>query len=187
MAESDPLKIDYVINTHLHFDHIGWNTIFKNGRWAPTFPNARYIVVKEEFDYWRTFPKSEVEDDLLSFKDSVLPVYKAGLIDLVSSDHKLLNTITLLPTPGHTPFHGSILIESEGKQAVIVGDVFHHPCQIAQPQWKSTFDTDSNLAIVSRRKLLKQFANTNTLFLAAHFNTAGYLTGQADNYKLVVE
>ncbi len=179
-------NINFLISTHLHLDHVGWNTMLVNGKWLPTFPNARYLLVEEEFNYWKGFPSKELKADCEGIKDSVLPVYDAGLVDLVPSDHVIAGEVSLIPTPGHTPGHVSIFIKSNGKQAVITGDTMHHPCQLAHPEWETTFDTNKQQAINSRKALLEQFADTNTLFIGPHFSspTAGYLHRDGTGFKL---
>lgn len=180
-------SIDTLLFTHLHFDHIGWNTMFVGGKWIPTFPQARHLVIEQEFNYWKGRPKEEAEDDHAGINDSVLPILDAGLIDLIPEDHIISDEISLIPTPGHTPGHVSVLIKSEGKQAVITGDTIHHPCQIAYPEWES-FDTDKQKALVSRRNLLERFVDTETLIIGSHFAspTAGYLQRTGDGFKLAV-
>ncbi len=163
-----PGDVDFVICTHLHCDHVGWNTTLVDGKWMPTFPNAEYIFCEDEFNYWNSRPTKELPDDRAGFDESVLPVCDAGLSRLVPSNHKLLKEISLIPTPGHTPGHVGVIIESAGQRAVIVGDAVHHPCQIAHPDW-STVDTNSERANLTRRQLLEQFADTGTLLIGAHF------------------
>ncbi|MEK7517921.1 MAG: MBL fold metallo-hydrolase [Patescibacteria group bacterium] len=161
--------IDIVVCTHLHFDHVGWNTKLENEEWMPTFPNAKYLFVQKEYDYWKTIPDKEVEDDKLAFDDSVIPIVKANLAEFVSSDHKIDQNLSLIPTPGHTPGHVSIMIESQGKKAIISGDFIHHPCQIEHPEWSMGADALPEKALETRRKMLKQFADTNTLLIGTHF------------------
>lgn len=177
--------ISKIICTHLHFDHVGWNTTLINDRWEPTFPNARYLFVDKEFNYWKDFPKQEIEDDFAAIREAVLPLFNAGLVDLIPANHKISNEISLIPTHGHTPGHVSVLIKSKNKQAVITGDVFHHPCQIAHPDWQS-FDTDPKQALTSRRKLLEEYADTETLIIGSHFSSpaGGVLLRDKDSFKL---
>lgn len=178
-------KVDFLISTHLHLDHVGWNTKLVNGKWVPTFPKTRYLIVKEEFDYWKKLPSSELKADCEGIQDCVLPVYDAGLVDTVPSDFAITNEVSLIPTPGHTPGHVSILIKSKGKQAIITGDITHHPCQIAKPEWE-TIDTNKKQANKSRKALLEQFADTHTLFIDTHFSypTAGYLKRDGMGFRL---
>lgn len=178
-------NINFLISTHLHLDHVGWNTIFVDGKWIPTFPNARYLMVDKEFNYWKQLPSSELRADCEGIEDSVLPIYDAGLVDLIPSDFSITDEVSLIPTPGHTPGHVSILIQSNGRQAAITGDTMHHPCQVAHPEWE-TIDTDREQANKSRRALLEQFADTNTLFIGSHFAppTAGYLKRDSEGFRL---
>lgn len=182
-----PEMIGAVICTHLHFDHVGWNTMLINKKWVPTFPKARYLFVENEYNYWKNVPESELADDHAGFRDSVLPVFDAGLVELVDINHRLSNEISLIPTPGHTPAHVSVLVRSGKEQAVITGDVFHHPCQIARPNWMS-FDTDKKQALNSRHAFLERFADTETLVIGSHFASpaAGLLRRDNGNFKLVV-
>lgn len=163
-----PEKIDFVVNTHFHFDHVGWNTQKVRGKWQPTFENARYLFVDKEFDYWKTKPQKELADDNNNFDIAVMPVYEAGLAELVSASYQIANEVKLVPTHGHTPGHVSVLIESRGQSALITGDAFHHPCQIAHPEWVY-FETDKKMALETRLQLLKRFAGTNTFMLGSHF------------------
>lgn len=181
-----PEAVDYVLCTHLHFDHVGWNTVCIDNVWTPTFPNAQYIFCQKEFDYWNGNPTGEVVDDINGFAESVLPIYRSGQAKLVLPNHQVMDGISLFPTPGHTPGHVSVLIESNGASAVITGDVFHHPCQIAHPEWK-TFDTDSELANDTRKQLLERFADTDTVFIGSHFAEpiAGTVTRDGSSYKLM--
>jgi glyoxylase-like metal-dependent hydrolase (beta-lactamase superfamily II) len=181
-------SIKYVLCTHLHYDHVGWNTMQVNGKWVPTFPKARYLFARQEFEYWLSKPQKEMEDDHAGFNDSVMPVYKAGLVDLIDTDHRITQEVSLIPTPGHTPAHVSVLIESEDEKAVITGDAAHHPCQMAHPSWSSTVDTDQQRAALSRHCLLERFAGTDTLMIGSHFSfpTAGKLVKDGDGFKLIV-
>ena len=168
-AGGAPSGIDYVVNTHLHFDHVGWHTQLVDGTWQPTFAAARYVMSAGEFRYWESKPAKEIADQHAGFSDSVLPVYQAGLVDLVADDHVIIYGVHLVPTPGHTPHHLSVLIESGGQSAVITGDVAHHPCQIAHPGWGSTSDFDPDQARASRANLVERFANTDTLIIGSHY------------------
>ena len=178
--------IDRVFCTHLHFDHVGWNTMLQDGKWVPTFPRARHLIVEKEFNYWKGRPEREVEDDHTGVSDSVIPVFEAGLVDLIPEGRSISEEISLLPTFGHTPFHASVLIKSGGKQAVITGDVLHHPCQIAHPEWETLYDTDKEQARNSRRALLERFADTDTFIIGSHFAapTAGYLRRDKSGLRL---
>ena len=133
-------SIDTVLCTHLHVDHVGWNTMLVDGRWVPTFPRARYLMGRVEYEHWSR-PQGR-EDMVAVFGDSVQPVFDAGLVDLVETDARICDEIDLVPTIGHTPGHVSVRIRSRGEEALITGDFMHHPCQIAHPEWASTADSD---------------------------------------------
>lgn len=174
-----PESIDTVICTHLHVDHVGWNTKLVDGRWVPTFPNARYLFVKPEFEHWQVAPDINGDE---TFADSVAPIHEAGLADLVSTSHEVCPGIHYEPTPGHTPGHVSLVIESEGQRAVITGDMIHTPLQIAAPEHSSMFDTDPDMARHTRKAFLDRWSDASTLIIGTHFGspTAGTLTADGD-------
>ncbi len=182
-----PEKIDAVLCTHLHFDHEGWNTTIIDGKWVPTFPRARHLLVEKEFNYWKRHPAGESPDDYAGFDDSILPVFEAGLVDLVPANHSVSKEVSLIPTPGHTPGHVSIFIQSGNERAVITGDTVYSPCQIANPDWGTPWDTDKEQARNSRRILLERFADGKTLVIGSHFAapTAGYIRREGDGFKFV--
>ena len=144
--------IDTVVCTHLHVDHVGWNTMLVEGRWVPTFPQARYLMGRVEYQHWTT--QREREDMAVVLANSVAPVFDAGLVDLVETDHRICDEISLIPTPGHTPGHVSLRIASRGEEALITGDFMHHPCQIARPDWSSNADSDPAAARQTRERML---------------------------------
>lgn len=182
-----PEDVDIVLCTHMHFDHVGWNTHFADGKWVPTFSNAQYIFSEREFNYWNGKPEKEMEDDRMGFAESVLPIQRSGLAKLVPDDYQVTKEVSLIPTPGHTPGHVAILIEADGESAVISGDALHHPCQIAHPEWGTPFDTDTEQANKSRRELLERFADSDALFIGAHFAEpiAGKIVREGEGFKLV--
>lgn len=165
-----PDDVDVVACTHLHMDHVGWNTKLEKGEWIPTFPNAQYLFDSKEFEYWEKKPEKEIDDDHAAFEDSVMPVIKAGLAKLVDSNHAIDKNISFIPTPGHTPSHVSVLIESEGRKAIISGDLLHHPCQIANPSWVTEADTFPDKAKETRTNLFEEITDTDTLFIGSHFS-----------------
>ena len=191
--------VDGVICTHLHIDHVGWNTMRENGRWVPTFPKARYYFGRREWAHWdaesRASPgessclpgQAAMLDPQEVYADSVAPVVAAGLVELVDTDARISPEIRLIPTPGHTPGHVSVLIESDGQSAVITGDMMHHPCQIARPEWGSAFDSDAERARQTRLAFCDTFADSGTLVIGTHFGgpTAGQLMREGMGYRLV--
>ena len=178
-----PDSIDTVLCTHLHVDHVGWNTKLVDGKWVPTFVNARYVFGRTEYEHWRDY--SDTPEHAAVFNDSVKPIADAGKADLVGSDHRLTDEITLIPTPGHSPGHMSILIQSAGEQGLLTGDVAHHPCQMAHLDWSSTADSDPVQSAVTRRQLFSRFADTPTLTIGGHFN-AGHIRRDGDAFKFIV-
>jgi glyoxylase-like metal-dependent hydrolase (beta-lactamase superfamily II) len=177
-----PESIDTVLCTHLHVDHVGWNTRLADGQWVPTFTNARYVFGKTEYEYWRNY--IDEADKAAVFNDSVKPVVDAGKVDLVASDDRLIDEITLIPTPGHSPGHMSILIASDGETSLLTGDVAHHPCQMAHLDWSSTADFDPIQSAATRRELFSRFADTRTLAIGGHFN-AGHIKRDAGAFKFI--
>ena len=161
-------SVDAVVCTHLHVDHVGWNTMLENGRWVPTFPKARYLIGETEYAHWKAEGDAEQQTIL---GDSIQPVFDAGLVDLVAMDHRLSPEICLVPTPGHTPGHVSVAIESEGARALITGDSMHHPCQIAHPDWSPWFDSDPAESELTRKSLLQSVADEPVLVIGTHFAT----------------
>ncbi|HEY7493860.1 MAG TPA: MBL fold metallo-hydrolase [Candidatus Tectomicrobia bacterium] len=180
-----PDSIDTVICTHLHTDHVGWNTRLVDGQWVPTFPRARYLVARPEWEHWS---QSEDRWTQIVMADSVRPILAAGLVDLVEVDHVVHETIRFEPTPGHTPGHVSVHIVSHGEEAVITGDLVHHPCQFARPEWGSSADTDAVQADRTRKAFMARYADTPTLIIGTHFAgpTAGRLVCDGAAYRLEV-
>ena len=179
-------SIDRVVCTHLHVDHVGWNTMLEDGHWVPTFPNARYLIGRKEWEYWKQAPEDAFGDVM---GDSVRPIFDAGLADLVEPDHKLSSEVWLEPSFGHTPGHVSVRISSAGEDAVITGDLMHHPCQMARPNWGSAFDVDGDAARETRLAFLERYADGPALVIGTHFATptAGKVVRDGDAYRLVVQ
>jgi glyoxylase-like metal-dependent hydrolase (beta-lactamase superfamily II) len=176
--------IDTVVCTHLHVDHVGWNTMLVDGQWHPTFPNARYLMGRAEYRHWTA--QHDRDDMTAVLADSVMPVQEAGLVDLVETDHRICDQVSLVPTPGHTPGHVSLRIASAGEQALITGDFMHHPCQIAHPEWSSTADTDPDLARITREAMLTRLAAAPVLVIGTHFagRTAGHVVRDGPSFRL---
>jgi glyoxylase-like metal-dependent hydrolase (beta-lactamase superfamily II) len=179
-------SIDTVLCTHLHVDHVGWNTRRSGGRWVPTFENARYLYHRVEWEFWSKHESVEFGDVM---GDSVRPVFDAGLVDLVEADHRIDEHVWLEPTPGHTPGHVSVRIASRGEEAVITGDLMHHPVQCAHPEWGSRADEDPDLARRTRRGFLERFADRPVLVIGTHFAgpTAGRIVRDGDVWRLAVD
>lgn len=186
-ADFGPDSIDQVVCTHLHVDHVGWNTQFVDGAWVPTFPNARYLFGRIEYDHWMANDESAVYGDVMA--DSVAPIVDAGLAIMVESDHLLTEEVQLEPTPGHTPGHHSIRISSAGVAAVITGDMVHHPVQFPRPTLTSSADTDSDAAIATRQSSFQRWEDEGLLVIGTHFAGpgAGRLTGDGDGWRFNVE
>ncbi|WP_374410331.1 MBL fold metallo-hydrolase [Novosphingobium colocasiae] len=160
-------SIDHVLCTHLHVDHCGWNTMLVDGQWMPTFPNARYLFAAAELEHVQV---DESEPDAQAiYQDSVRPIIEAGLADFIEPGHIVAEGVRLQPTPGHTPGHCSVFIESEGHEAIITGDVIHHPLQAALPDVSSHFCWNEALAIGTRRDILQRAASRGAMVIAAHF------------------
>ncbi len=158
--------IDFVMCTHLHTDHVGWNTRLENGRWVPTFPNARYVFTAREYAYWQ---EMNSKAHVLPFNDSVLPVVEANRADMVAGDHEIDDLVHLLPTPGHTPGHVALCFGRAGADGVISGDLMHSPLQARYPELSIMFDVDPAEAAVTRRAFLERCCDTGTLCCPAHF------------------
>jgi glyoxylase-like metal-dependent hydrolase (beta-lactamase superfamily II) len=177
-----PDSIDTVLCTHLHVDHVGWNTRLIANRWVPTFVNARYLFGDIEYAYWRNH--STAPDEAAIFRDSVAPIVDAGKADLVASDARISEEITLIPTPGHSPGHVSLHIRSAGEEGLVTGDVAHHPCQMAHLDWSSTADSDPEQSAETRRALFSRFADREVLVIGSHFD-AGHIRRDGNAFKFV--
>ncbi len=181
-------KIDTVLCTHLHFDHVGWNTYLHDGAWVPTFPNARYIFARREWDDMQEL--AAVGDwHAKHLPESVNPIVDLGLADFVDTDHVLCDEIRLEPTPGHTPGHVSVNIRSGGQHAVITGDMMHHPIQCALPDHPGEFDAEPSLGSKTRRQFLARHGNSKTLIIGSHFPlpSAGHAIAEGDHWRFVLK
>lgn len=170
-----PEAVDLVICSHLHIDHVGWNTRLDAGRWVPTFPNARYLLPVVDRDYWDpqgpgprpteggAFVNSGV------FEDSVQPLLDAGLAELVGDGYRVSQSLSLQAVPGHTPGHLAMNLRSRGEEAMFVGDVLHHPLQVHYPHWNSPYCEDQAQARATRRRVLEEAADRDALLVPAHF------------------
>ena len=186
-----PEEVDFVLCTHLHVDHVGWNTKLLDGRWVPTFPNAKYIFSRNEFELWAArYEKGETVPVPLVYEDSVLPIVEAGQAIIVEDTHQIDDGMWLEPAPGHTPGHVMLNLKSGEETALMSGDVIHHPLQLIRPEWSSRACEDPHLSAVSRTKMLERVADTNTLLCPAHFGspTMGHVISHATDgfrYRLI--
>jgi len=193
--------IDIVLCTHLHIDHVGWNTVLSNGEWVPTFPNARYLFGRIEWEHWRQETVADMAGDIepeiaegvmdlvAVNQDSVQPIIDAGLHELVDFDHQVSDEVRLEPTPGHTPGHVSVVITSAGQRAVVTGDMMHHPIQIGLPHVASKFDHDVDRARNTRQDFLQRYGDDEVLVFGTHFAapTAGWVVSHGDGWRFVVD
>jgi len=175
-------SVDAVVCTHLHVDHVGWNTMLQDGAWVPTFPNARYLIGKQELAHWSAHDDAEQQ---VILSDSVKPILDAGLAELVEMDHRISPEIRLTPSIGHTPGHVSVMIESKGETAVITGDMTHHPCQLAHPDWSPPFDTDPKAAAATRARMFAEWADKPILVIGTHYAapTAGHVKRDGEAFR----
>ncbi|MFH8349001.1 MBL fold metallo-hydrolase [Streptomyces sp. NPDC018045] len=166
-----PERIDYVLLTHLHADHVGWNTrLAPDGTWQPTFANARYLTSRAEYAYWSGVEMEESRRQM--FRDSVEPVREHGLLDLIdvtAPGTEILPGLSLVPAPGHTPGQSAVVLHGQGESAIITGDCVHHPVQLAHPQLCSSVDIDPEEAVRTRRWLFDEVARSGALMLGSHF------------------
>ena len=179
------LAIDRVLCTHLHVDHVGWNTMRAGDKWVATFPNATYLIGGTEWDFF-----SCTEDAFLKqpIDDSVRPVMDEGRVQLVDATHRITDEVWLESTPGHTPGHLSVRISSQGQEAVITGDLMHHPIQCRYPDWYDRFDSDTTQARETRRAFCERYADTPTLVFGTHFASpsAGRIVRAGDAFRFVL-
>jgi glyoxylase-like metal-dependent hydrolase (beta-lactamase superfamily II) len=180
-----PDAVELVLHTHLHADHVGWDTHREGDDWVPTFTGARHLYTQAELDFVRTsvLPGEDV------YGDSIAPIVAAGLADVIEPDADLGHGLRLESTPGHTPGHASLWIESEGEHALITGDFMHHPLQFAEPQIAEIADADVEIARATRTRMLREMARTGALVLGTHFPTrpAGRVEVDGDVWRFVAE
>jgi len=177
-------SVDAVVCTHLHVDHVGWNTMKVDGKWVPTFPKAQYLIGRVEYDHWVQSTDQEQVDIMA---DSVAPILNAGLAKKVELDHRISPEIRLMPTIGHTPGHVSVVIESKGETAIITGDMMHHPCQVTHPEWLDKYDSNRDIATATRKSFIADYADKPVLIIGTHFAapTAGHIRQEGGSYRFV--
>ncbi len=180
-----PEDIDFVLCTHLHPDHVGWNTRLIDGRWVPTFANAKYVFARDEWSFWQAkSAKDPRKYDDGAYADSVLPVVEANQAVIVDRDHALDDTVWLEPSPGHTPGHTSVRLSSGGQDAVMSGDLLHSILQCTFPDWSSFVCFNKDQARATRRAFLERYCETDVLVLPAHFPSPslGHIIGASDSF-----
>ena len=187
-----PEEVDFVLCTHLHVDHAGWNTQLINGRWVPTFPNAKYIFARTEYEFWERRHLDGSEGPVPNvYDDSILPVMQAGQAVLVDADHQIDDGLWFEPAPGHTPGNVVVNLQSQGATGVLIGDVMHHPLQLIRPEWSSRACEDPVQSAATRQALIERYADPDTLIAPAHFAspTMGHIISKGDGfgYRLVNE
>ncbi len=177
-----PDDIDYVMCTHLHVDHVGWNTKLENGRWVPTFPKARYLFSKTELDYWLA---ENAKAEVAPIADSVVPIVEAKACDIITSDYSLNDLVSVFPSPGHTIDHYGVKVGKPGADAVFTGDLIHSPLQARYPDLTMRVDYNPAQGAASRRKFLETYCDTNTVCCFAHFPSPskGYVKRWGDGFK----
>ena len=166
-----PEQIDIVLITHLHLDHVGWNTVERDGRRIPTFPNARYVIVRDEWDAFTSDDQLRAQEYM---QECVLPLEGSGQLDLVDGTHTVTRDLTLVPAPGHTPAHACLAIVSSGERAMIVGDLAHHPVQLTETAWQVWADMDKAQAAETRERIAQRMEQEGALALGGHFPAPGF-------------
>jgi glyoxylase-like metal-dependent hydrolase (beta-lactamase superfamily II) len=186
-AGVQPEEIDFVMCTHLHVDHVGWNTRLENGIWVPTFPNAKYVMSRIDHDHWAAMAKKADTDayQINTYNDSVLPIVEAKKAEFVSGEHGMCDCLTLKPTPGHTPGQIRVDLASRGRRAIFAGDALHNPVQVPLWKWNSRFCEDLDLARKSRHTLLADCVEQGALLMPAHFAPphAAYVKANGERFE----
>ena len=163
-------SVDFVVYTHLHFDHTGWNTVDEDGKPVPLFVNARHVIQQTEWDYWTS---SEEQRGGAQYDTVLAPIEAAGLLDLVEGEHAVTGELLTVPTPGHTPGHVSFVVASGGERAYLIGDAAHQPVQLREDGWCPGADIDKNASTRSRRELFTRIEREGALIASGHFPFPG--------------
>ena len=184
-----PEDIDFVMCTHLHADHVGWNTRLLDGRWVPTFPNARYLFARTEYEHWIAVNEGGKKYSDGCIDDSVLPVVEAGQAEVVADDYAFDDEISFALAPGHTPGHVAIALASQGARAVLSGDICHTPLQCREPGWSAVGCSDREQSAATRRAFLERHCDTDTLVMTAHFPSpsVGFVRARGDAFDWVYD
>jgi glyoxylase-like metal-dependent hydrolase (beta-lactamase superfamily II) len=188
-AGCTPEDVDFVCCTHMHIDHVGWNTRLDNGRWVPTFPNAKYLFARKEYEQY--LPENYVDGKAPMFsdvfEDSVLPVVAAGQAQMVDGRYEVNDSVTIDPAPGHTPGHYIVRAGSPDDLALFVGDAIHNPIQIAEPQLSTAYCTDPKRATRTRLRILEDCAEHGHLLVPTHFDPPyiGHVQRRAQAFRFL--
>lgn len=188
-AGASPDEIDVVLCSHLHVDHVGWNTRLENGTWVPTFPNARYLVAEREWDHWRKAGPTALTRTGDYMVDSVLPVFASGQAELISDGYDITTNVQVELAPGHTPGLCMLHLGSGDKKAVLCSDLMHHHLQLRYPAWSTNFCVDKNQARETRQAFFARYSNTSTTVFPAHFPTpcGGRIVRDGTNHGFVFD
>jgi glyoxylase-like metal-dependent hydrolase (beta-lactamase superfamily II) len=171
-----PDSVDIVVNTHVHMDHVGWNTHLENGEWTPTFPNAQYVLPHADVEYWDPangdrFEVQHVSSMANAFEDSIQPVLRAGLVTQWEGDHYTIDSnLRLQAAPGHTPGNAVLVLESSTERAAFIGDVMHSPIQLTAPSWSHCYCEDPIESAQVRQKIFEWAADESVLLFPAHMS-----------------
>jgi glyoxylase-like metal-dependent hydrolase (beta-lactamase superfamily II) len=184
-----PEDVDTVVCTHLHMDHVGWNTVLRDRQWVPTFPNATYLFANEDFEFWNPLNEKKPKGALINqnaYEDSIAPVHDAGQARLWSGSYTLDENLTLVAAPGHTPGTAVLNVTSGSDRAIFVGDILNHPMQIMRPRWNSCFCENPEESRSTRKKILSRAADTNALIFATHFvgGEAAEIERHGENFRI---
>jgi len=184
-----PEDIDVVLCTHLHVDHVGWNTRLESGRWVPTFPNARYLIAQREWDYWRAAGPEALARTGDYITDSVLPIFKSGQAGLIGDEHMLASDIALETAAGHTPGLTLVRLSGGRHEAIVCSDLMHHPLQVRYPTWSTRFCVDPDQARLTRIEFFKKHADSGRLVFPTHFPTptGGTIARDGADYHFVFD
>lgn len=171
-----PEDVDFVTCSHFHSDHTGWNTRLDKGRWVPTFPKAKYMFSRAEVENIQSRVRAGL-GDTASYNDSILPVLESGQAEIIDGDAKIDDGVVIVPSPGHTPGHQSVNINSKGRRAVLSGDILHSPMEVLYPEWICFFDQDKQHGIAGRKRLIEATIDQDITVFAAHFSgpTVGHI------------
>jgi glyoxylase-like metal-dependent hydrolase (beta-lactamase superfamily II) len=183
-AGYDPLEVDVVMCSHLHFDHVGWNTRLVDGKWVPTFPNARYLFGKKEHAHWEAV-RATGAPHFEHFADAIDPIIAAGLADFIEAPYTICPEVELFPAPGHTPGHVGVLIRAGGQDVAITCDLMHHPIQLAEPDLPVNADVDKVQGAATRRAFCERFGDRKAFVIGMHFSepTGGWIVRDEKNWR----